>query len=158
NKRCDQVIRTMLSDAFLGFDEWEALCKDRNSYSLKVAADPDATITSLHCRELSKISKMLLQSVGSERKARSGRINKEWRKGDGHRTPAWKGIDSRSSCSGRMGNSNSKISRVVCVSLKISPSSVSSLMRSVSKMPRAAYGGASGCEAIGVMVTGRAKA
>jgi hypothetical protein len=82
NKRCDQVIRTMLSDAFLGFDEWEALCKDHNSYSLKVAADPDATITSLHCRELSKTSKMLLQSVGSESKASSCRINKEWRKRD----------------------------------------------------------------------------
>jgi hypothetical protein len=82
NKRCDQVIRTMLSDAFLGFDEWEALCKDHNSYSLKVAADPDATITSLHCRELSKTSKMLLKSVGSESKARSCRINKEWRKRD----------------------------------------------------------------------------
>jgi hypothetical protein len=82
NKRCDQVIRTMFSDSFLGFDEWEALCKDHNSYSLKVAADPDATITSLHCHELSKTSKMLLQSVGSKSKASSCRINKEWRKRD----------------------------------------------------------------------------
>jgi len=82
NKQCNQVIRTIFGDAFLGFDEWEALCKDRNSYSLKVAADPDATITSLHCRELSKTSKMLLQSVGSESKASGCRIEKERRKRD----------------------------------------------------------------------------
>jgi len=82
NKRCDRVIRTMFNDAFLGFDEWETLCKDHNSYSLKVAADPDATITSLHCRELSKTSKMLLQSVGSESKASGCRIKNERRKRD----------------------------------------------------------------------------
>jgi hypothetical protein len=82
NKPCDQVIRTMFIDAFLGFDEWEALCKDHNSYSLKVAADPDTSITSLHCRELSKTSKMLLQSVGSESKASGCRIKKKWRKRD----------------------------------------------------------------------------
>ena len=80
NKQCDQVIRTIFGDAFLGFDEWEALCKDRNSYSLKVAADPDATITSLHCRELSKTSKMLLQSVGSESKVSGCRIIKTERR------------------------------------------------------------------------------
>jgi hypothetical protein len=82
NKECDQVIRTIFNDSFLGFDEWEALCRDHNSYSLKVAADPDATITSLHCRELSKTSKMLLQSVGSESKASGCRIEKERRKRD----------------------------------------------------------------------------
>jgi hypothetical protein len=82
NKQCDQVIRTIFGDAFFGFDEWEALCKDHNSYSLKVAGDPDATITSLHCRELSKTSKMLLQSVGSESKASGCRIKNERRKRD----------------------------------------------------------------------------
>jgi hypothetical protein len=65
NKKCDQVIRTMFNAAFLSMDKWEVLCKDHNSYSLNVPADPDATITSLHCRELSKTSKMLLQSVGT---------------------------------------------------------------------------------------------
>jgi hypothetical protein len=55
----------MFNAAFLGLDQWEALCKDHNSYSLNVPVDPDATITSLHCREVSKTSKMLLQSVGS---------------------------------------------------------------------------------------------
>jgi len=82
NRQCDRVIRTMFSDAFLGFDEWEALCNDHNSYSLKVAADPEAAITSLHCRDLSKTSKMLLQSVGSESKASGCRINKERRRRD----------------------------------------------------------------------------
>ena len=52
----------------------------------------------------------------------------------------------------------SRVSRVVWVSLKIAPSSVSSVILSVSKIPRAAYGGAPGCDAMGVMVTGRAKA
>jgi hypothetical protein len=60
NKRCDQVIRTLFNAAYLDVDEWEALCRDHNSYSLNVPADPDATITSLHCRELSTTSKMLL--------------------------------------------------------------------------------------------------
>jgi hypothetical protein len=80
NKRCDQVIRTLFNAAFLDMDEWEALCRDHNSYSLNVPADPDATITSLHCRELSTTSKMLLQSVGSNSKASGCRIKKERRK------------------------------------------------------------------------------
>jgi hypothetical protein len=92
NKRCDQVIRTLFNAAYLDVDEWEALCRDHNSYSLNVPADPDATITSLHCRELSTTitslhcrelsttSKMLLQSVGSKNKASGCRIKGERRK------------------------------------------------------------------------------
>ena len=80
NKRCDQVIRTLFNAAYLDVDEWEALCRDHNSYSLNVPADPDATITSLHCRELSTTSKMLLQSVGSRNKAIGCRIKGERRK------------------------------------------------------------------------------
>jgi hypothetical protein len=80
NKQCDQVIRTMFNAAFLGMDEWEVLCRDHNSYSLNVPADPDATITSFHCRELSKTRKMLLQSVGSENKASGCKIKMERRK------------------------------------------------------------------------------
>jgi len=80
NKPCDRVIRTMFNDAFLGMDQWEALCKDHNQYLLHVPADPDATITSLHCRELSKTSKMLLQSVGSTSTASGCRIKMERRK------------------------------------------------------------------------------
>jgi hypothetical protein len=80
NKRCDQVIRTLFNAAYLDVDEWEALCRDHNSYSLNVPADPDATITSLHCRELSTTSKMLLQSVGSKNKASGCKIKGERRK------------------------------------------------------------------------------
>jgi hypothetical protein len=80
NKQCDQVVRTLFNAAFLGVDEWEALCKDQNSYSLSVPADPDATITSFHCRELSKTSKMLLQSVGSTSRASACKIKMERRK------------------------------------------------------------------------------
>jgi hypothetical protein len=37
----------------LGVDEWEALCKDRNAYSISVLTEQDeAIITSLTCREL----------------------------------------------------------------------------------------------------------
>ena len=37
----------------LGVDEWEAVCKDRNAYSISILVEPDeTTITSLTCREL----------------------------------------------------------------------------------------------------------
>ena len=36
NKRCDQVIRPLFNAAYLDVDEWEALCRDHNSYSLNV--------------------------------------------------------------------------------------------------------------------------
>ena len=75
NKQCDQVIRTIFDAAFLDIDEWEALCKDRNSYSLNVPADPDATITSLHCRELSTTSKMLLPRSSRRNSASGGYEN-----------------------------------------------------------------------------------
>ena len=53
DRRCDQVIRTLFTGTVLGVDEWEALCKDRNSYSISVLVEPDeTTITSLTCREL----------------------------------------------------------------------------------------------------------
>jgi hypothetical protein len=80
NKPCNQVIRTLLTTAVLGLDEWEALCRDQNSYSLSVPADPDATITSLHCRELAKTTKILLQSVGSNSKPTGCKIKIERRK------------------------------------------------------------------------------
>jgi hypothetical protein len=79
NKRCDQVIRTLFNAGYVEVDEWEALCRDDNSYSLTVPADPDATITSLHCRG-STTSKMLLQCVGSKNKASGCRIKVEQRK------------------------------------------------------------------------------
>jgi hypothetical protein len=47
DRRCDQVIRTLFNGTILGVDEWEALCEDRNAYSLSVLEEPgEATITS----------------------------------------------------------------------------------------------------------------
>ncbi len=47
NRKCDQVIRTLFNGTVLGVDEWEALCRDRNSYSISVLAEPnETTITS----------------------------------------------------------------------------------------------------------------
>jgi hypothetical protein len=70
NRKCDQVIRTLFNGTVLGVDEWEALCKDRSSYSISVLAELNETIiTSLSCRELLATSKMLLHSAGSKSKA-----------------------------------------------------------------------------------------
>jgi hypothetical protein len=75
DRRCDQVIRTLFNGTVLGVDEWEALCKDRNSYSLSVIEEPgEATITSLTCRELLATSRMLLRRAGSKSKAAGCRI------------------------------------------------------------------------------------
>jgi hypothetical protein len=75
DRRCDQVIRTLFNGTILGVDEWEALCKDRNAYSLSVLEEPgEATITSLNCRELSATSRMLLRNAGSKSKAAGCRI------------------------------------------------------------------------------------
>ena len=75
DRRCDQVIRTLFNGTILGLDEWEALCKDRNAYSLSVLEEPgEATITSLNCRELLATSRMLLRNAGSKSKAAGCRI------------------------------------------------------------------------------------
>jgi hypothetical protein len=75
DRRCDQVIRTLFNGTILGVDEWEALCKDRNAYSLSVLEEPgEATITSLNCRELLATSRMLLRNAGSKSKAAGCRI------------------------------------------------------------------------------------
>ena len=75
NRKCDQVIRTLFNGTVLGVDEWEALCKDRSSYSISVLAELNETIiTSLSCRELLATSKMLLHSAGSKSKAAGCKI------------------------------------------------------------------------------------
>jgi hypothetical protein len=75
NRKCDQVIRTLFNGTVLGVDEWEALCRDRNSYSVSVLAElNDTIITSLSCRELLATSKMLLHRAGSRSKAAGCRI------------------------------------------------------------------------------------
>ena len=75
NRKCDRVIRTLFNGTVLGVDEWEALCKDRSSYSISVLAELNETIiTSLSCRELLATSKMLLHSAGSKSKAAGCKI------------------------------------------------------------------------------------
>jgi hypothetical protein len=75
SRRCDQVIRTRFYGTVLGVDEWEALCRDRNSYSLSVLAElSDTIVTSVSCRELLATSKMLLHRAGSKSKATGCRI------------------------------------------------------------------------------------
>jgi hypothetical protein len=70
DRRCDQVIRTLFTGTLLGVDEWEAICKDRNAYSISVLVEPDGTtITSLTCRELLATSKRLLHRAGSKSRA-----------------------------------------------------------------------------------------
>jgi len=75
NRKCNQVIRTLFNGTVLGVDEWEALCRDRNSYSISVLAELNETIiTSLSCRELLATSKMLLHRAGSKSKAAGCKI------------------------------------------------------------------------------------
>jgi hypothetical protein len=76
DRRCDQVVRTLFKGTILGVDEWEALCKDRNAYSISVLAELDEAIiiTSLTCRELLATSRMLLHRSGSRSKATGCRI------------------------------------------------------------------------------------
>ena len=74
NQKCDQVIRTLFKGDFLIMDEWQALCRDRHSYSFIVPANSEATITSLSCRDLLQTSRVLLQRAGSRSKASGCRI------------------------------------------------------------------------------------
>ena len=76
NRKCDQVTRTLFNGTVLGMDEWEAKCRDRNSYSFSVLAEPNETIiiTSLSCRELMATRKMLLKRAGSKKKATGCKI------------------------------------------------------------------------------------
>ena len=69
NRNCDHVIRTLFKGTVLGVDDWEALCRDRHSYSLSVLAELNETIImSLSCRELLATSKLLLRRAGSKSK------------------------------------------------------------------------------------------
>src|SRR5262245_46816614 len=44
NRTCDQVVRTLFNGTVLGLDEWEAMCRNRNAYSLSVLAQGNETI------------------------------------------------------------------------------------------------------------------
>jgi hypothetical protein len=73
NEKCDKVIRTLFSSA-LSIDDWEALCRDRHSYSISIPPDLNAGIELVSCRELLATSKMLLHRAGSKSKAVGCRI------------------------------------------------------------------------------------
>jgi hypothetical protein len=72
--KCDKVIRTLFNGTTVELDDWEVLCRDRNSYSLSIPPEPNADIELLNCRELLAASKMLVERAGSKIKARGCRI------------------------------------------------------------------------------------
>ena len=75
SQKCDQVVRTLFKGTLLGVDEWEAMCRDRRSYSFTILAEPDETvITFVSCRELLATSRTLLRRAGSKNKAAGCRI------------------------------------------------------------------------------------
>jgi hypothetical protein len=74
NAKCDRVIRTLFNGATSELDVWEALCRDRNSYSLSILPEPNADVELVSCRELLATSKRLLESAGSKSKAMGCRI------------------------------------------------------------------------------------
>ena len=79
NRKCDQVTRTLYNGTVLGVDDWEAKCRDRNSYSFSVLAEPNETIiTSLSCRELMATRKMLLQRAGSKSRPQESEQDDKW--------------------------------------------------------------------------------
>jgi hypothetical protein len=60
SEKCDRVIRTLFNGTALGLDNWEVLCRDRNSYSLSIPPGVNADIELVSCRELIATSKRLL--------------------------------------------------------------------------------------------------
>ena len=44
NAKCDRVIRTLFNGATSEPDVWEALCRDRNSYSPRILPEPTADV------------------------------------------------------------------------------------------------------------------
>jgi hypothetical protein len=75
HRKCDQVVRTLFKGTILGVDEWEAMCRNRISYSFTVLAKPNETmIMFVSCRELLATSRMLLHRAGSNTKATGCKI------------------------------------------------------------------------------------
>jgi hypothetical protein len=70
NARCDRVIRTLFNGSTVELDDWEVLCRDRNSYSLTITPEQTAHIELVSCRELLATSKMLSHRAGSKSKAK----------------------------------------------------------------------------------------
>ena len=76
NAKCDWVIRTLFIGSTVELDDWEALCRDRNSYSLTITPEQTPSIELVSCRELLATSKMLLERAGSKSKATGCRIQR----------------------------------------------------------------------------------
>jgi len=72
--KCDRVIRTLFNGSTVELDDWEVLCRDRNSYSLTITPEQTAHIELVNCRELLATSKMLSHRAGSKSKAKGCRI------------------------------------------------------------------------------------
>ena len=75
--KCDRVIRTLFNGSTVELDDWEVLCRDRNSYSLTITPEQTPGIEMVSCRELLATSKMLLQRAGSKSKATGCRIKRD---------------------------------------------------------------------------------
>src|SRR4030095_3678918 len=74
NERCDWVIRTLFNGTALGLDNWEVLCRDRNSYSLSIPPEVNADVELVSCRELITTSKRILRRAGRKIKGTGCRI------------------------------------------------------------------------------------
>jgi hypothetical protein len=74
SEKCDRVTRTLFVGTAVGLDQWEALCKDRNSYSISITPGLLPGIEVASCRELLATSQMLLHRAGSKSKATGCRI------------------------------------------------------------------------------------
>jgi hypothetical protein len=74
SEKCDRVIRTLFNGTALGLDNWEVLCRDRNSYSLSISPEVNADIELVSCRELIATSKRILERTGRKSKATGCRI------------------------------------------------------------------------------------
>jgi hypothetical protein len=64
--KCDEVFRTLFNGSIGDMDNWEARCKDRNSYSLGVLAHSDAPVMIANCRDLLAVSAMMLKMAKSK--------------------------------------------------------------------------------------------
>jgi hypothetical protein len=62
---CDEVLRSSFNGSIGDLDNWEARCKDRNSYSLNVVTRPDVPVMIANCRNLLALSAMMLKMAKS---------------------------------------------------------------------------------------------
>jgi hypothetical protein len=73
SEKCDRVIRTLFNGTALGVDNWEVLCRDRNSYSLSIPPGVNTNIELVSCRMIAT-SKRLLERADRKSKATGCRI------------------------------------------------------------------------------------